>query len=508
MAQPRHFALRTDHLWPLATLICFGCLAALIPIDQVDFWWHVAVGRDIVRLGGVPVTSSHSWALTPNTPFIYGSWLSELLLYGLYRLGGLPLIVLTRNLLLLTAYAVVGLEARRRSGSWRLAALAIGCAGLMALNNVSVRPQIFAWPLFTVTLLLIGLFRAGRLSGRGLLVVPLLMALWVNLHGTFVLGLGILGITAGGETLHYLLGRSDRLSRRHLAWLWLVTALSMLSILCNPRGLGIIEFVKNLVGHPAAQQFGGEWQPPDLLSFPGVLIPLTMLVALLGWIRRPQRFELVDLGLLLAFGWLGISAVRNVIWFGMVAWPIAVGVLGSSKQRPISRRQGVPRFNYGIALLLTVPLVMVQPPFKRGLALGPAFTGLGPRVQDGIYISAETPVEAVDWLRRQHLPVDTRLFHDMRYGSYLIWALPELRVFVDGRIELYPYDLWLRYRQIVEGEDALVELDKLGATHALLSRDGQPELNSLLSAERSGWRQLYADEIALVFERTSPGGSQ
>ncbi len=508
MVQPRHLRLSADHLWPLIALISFGCLAALIPVDQVDFWWHMALGRDIVRLGGVPTTSSHSWALAPNTPFIYGSWLSELLLYGLYLLGGLPLIILTRNLLLLAAYALVGLEAWRRSGSWRLAALAIGGAGLMALNNVSVRPQMFAWLLFAATLLLLGLFREGRLGRRGVLVVPLLVALWVNLHGTFALGLGVVGITAGGETLNYLLGRTGRMTRRNLAWLWLVTALSILAIICNPRGLGIIEFVKNLVGHPAAQQFGGEWQRPDLLSFPGSLVPLTLLVVVLGWARRPQRFDLVDLGLILAFGWLAFDAIRNVIWFGMLAWPIAVGPLAGTTPRMSSKRQGLPLFNYAIALLLCIPLVMVQPPFKAALALGPAFTGLGSTVPDGIYIGGGTPVKAVEWLRQHSLPANARLFHDMRYGSYLIWALPERRVFVDGRIELYPYELWLRYRRIVNGEDALAELGELRATHALLSRDGQSELISLLSNAASTWRQIYADEITVIFERVSPGGAE
>lgn len=502
----RQFTLGTQHLWPLIVLVAFGCLAALIPIDQVDFWWHMAIGRDIVANRSIPVVSNHSWALPANTPFIYGSWLSELLLYWLQVVGGIPLIVLARNVLLLVAYGLVGLEARRRSGSWGWAALAIGCAALMALNNVSVRPQMFAWVLFALTILVVGAYRSGQLAPRWLVAVPLLMIAWTNLHGTFALGLGFLGLAAGGETLARLVRRTQPVTAPRLLWLWLTTIASILAIFCNPRGIAIIDFVKNLVGHPAAQQFGGEWQPPDLLSFPGMLIPLTLLLAVLGWLRRPKHFDIVDALVLLAFGWLAISSIRNVIWFGMIAWPIAVGLLASHKPRAVRNRAQLPIFNYGIAAGLCVPLLMVQPPLKATLALGPAFSGMGAAIPDGIYIGAGTPVRAVEWLREQQLPTDTRLFHDMVYGSYLIWALPDVPVFVDGRIELYPYELWLRYREIDRGENALAGLAELQATHALLSRAGQAKLIDLLAAPGSGWREAYSDNIAVVFERIPQSG--
>lgn len=508
MHQRRHSIISTDHLWPLAALVMVGCLGCLIPVDQVDFWWHVALGRDIARLGAVPTTASQSWALPAGTPFTYGSWLAELALYGLHTLGGLPLIVLVRNLLLLSALGLVGVEARRRSGSWRIGALAIGGAGLMALNNISVRPQMFAWVLLTLTALVVGAYRKRQVGPRWLLLVPLLIALWVNLHGTFTLGLGIVGLAAVGETLTAMLRRPQRLTPREIGWLWGMTGLALGATLLNPRGIGIVGFVGALVSDPVVRQFVGEWQRPDLLSFPGIFVPLTLVLAGLGWLRSPRRFDLTDAGLLLAFGWLAASSMRNVIWFGMLAWPIAAGLLARDPGRvPRSRRQ-LPLVNYSLAAALLVPLVLVQPPLKAALALGPPFTGLGPEVADGIYISAGTPVRAVAWLKAHPLPPGARLFHDMEYGSYLMWALPEQQVFVDGRIELYPYATWLRYRQIVAGEGSLPELQALGATHALLSRGGQRDLLGLMAAPGSGWHAIYSDDVAVVYARSGAGGAR
>lgn len=509
MTPASRLALKTQHLWPLSALVFLGALGALIPINQVDFWWHLALGRDITVLSTIPTTSSHSWILAPQTPFIYGSWLAEWMLYQLYTLGGLPLIVLVRNALLLLGYGLVGVEARRRSGSWRLAALAITGAGLMALNNLSVRPQIFAWPLITSTALLLGAFRADQLRARWLLLVPVLMIGWVNLHGSFAIGLGLIGVTCGGETLTLLWRwrQMDRATRRlrlvRNSRLIGIAALSVLATLCNPRGSGIITFVSGLVGHPAAQQFGGEWQPPDLLAFPGLLLPLAVVLAALGWARQPRRFDLTDLALLCAFALLGVSSIRNLIWFGMIGWPIAVGALRSRHTLTAQQFVRYPLLNYGLAGSLCVPLLIVQPPLKAALDLPPALAGLGSSLPDGVYLDERTPVRAVAWLQAHPLPVNARLFHDMTYGSYLIWALPDVKVYVDGRIELYPYEEWLRYRRIANNENARAELRTLGATHALLSRDGQAELIADLSQPNSGWTQRYADDQAVIFENTA-----
>lgn len=516
MHQRRLPRFSPDLIWPLVVLAVFGCLGALVPIGPLDFWWHMAIGREIARSGSVPTTDLFSWTLPPNTPFFYQSWLSEWLFYQLHTLGGLGAIVVTRNLLLVSAYALIGLDARRRSRSWRLAALAIGGAGLMTLNNLTVRPQMFSWLLFAATWALLSRFRAEAdaqqdrpLQGRYLLLVPLLMCAWVNLHGAFAVGLGLIGLTVAGETLKLLIGwrgRDERALRRsRVMWLWLIGALSGAALLINPRGLAVIGYVGRLVGNPAVRQLVVEWQPTDLLTFPGVLIPFALTLAAWLWRRRPERFDPTDALLLLAFAWLAWRGQRNVIWFGMVAWPIVAGLLARPLHtaRPFRRAPapGVPLINYAAMLGLGLPLLAVQPPFKAALDLPPVFAGLGHSVAEGSLIDQSTPVAAVEWLRDHPLPADARLFHDMGYGSYLVWALPEVRVSIDPRIELYPLADWQRYQRITRNQNALAELADLQATHALLSRLDQPELIETLAAPGSGWTQRYADDRAVFFER-------
>lgn len=485
-------------LWLLAAIVLLGGLGGLVPIDQTDFWWHLALGRRIVAEGAVPRVADQSWLLPPDTPFIYGSWLAEWLLFRLYQLGGLEVIVTTRNLLLAGLLLLVGLEARRRSGAWLPAALAAGGVGLMILNNVSVRPQIFAWLPFAALTLLLGAVRGGQARPAWLVLAVPLMIFWVNVHGTFVLGLALLGLTALGETLRRWRGGAWRRSPC-VRWLWGATLAGALSLLINPYGWRILVFVRNLVGHPTVQQLSNEWQPPDLLAFPGVLLPLALVVIALGVVRS-RRCDLTDAMLLGAFTLLGVSAVRSLIWFAIVAWPIAAGALWRERQPAL--RQAPPVVTAGLTTALLALFVLLQPPFKPLLRLPAVFSGLGASVADGWLIGAGTPVQAVDWLRAHPLPPQARLFHEMRYGSYLMWALPEQRVALDGRLELYPYALWLRYLHIVEDEAAPTELERLGATHALLSRAHQPKLIARLERDRA-WRQVYADQTAVIFERTT-----
>ncbi len=504
----RHFSLSTNHLWPIVVLVSFGCLGALVPIGPLDFWWHMAVGRDIAQIGAVPNVDRYSWVLPANTPFFYQSWLSEWLFFALHSIGSLELIVFLRNLLLLLAYGVIGVDGWRRSGSWKLAALAIAGAAMMTLNNLSVRPQMFSWLPFALTWALLGAFRAGQLRRRWLLAIPLLMSAWVNLHGAFAVGLGLLGVTIGGESLKYLLRRGAPLPKEQLGWLWLIGILTGFALLINPRGWGVLGYVGNLVQNPAVRQLVIEWKPTDLTTFPGIIVPFACVLVVLLWLRKRQRFDLTDALLVAAFAYLAISSVRNLLWFGMVAWPVIAGLLRSRSTTRTRQVAQIPLLNYGIMAALFVPLILVQPPFKPALDLPPVFGGMDDRVTDGVFIEQGTPVEAVQWMIEHPLPNNARLFHDMGYGSYLIWALPDVRVAADPRIELYPLEYWQRYLKIERGENALAELQQLGATHALLNRSGQAKLIDILHQADSGWQQLYADEQTVFFERITAGESQ
>jgi hypothetical protein len=119
--------------------------------------------------------------------------------------------------------------------------------------------------------------------------------------------------------------------------------------------------------------------------------------------------------------------------------------------------------------------------------------GLPPAL--GALASAETPVAAVAFLKGQPQRAE-RLFNEMAYGSYLIWELPEQKVFVDPRIELYPLEQWQDYIQFSGGANIEELLAKYRFDAALLDKALQPALIEQLR-EREGWEVVYEDELSV-----------
>ena len=111
-----------------------------------------------------------------------------------------------------------------------------------------------------------------------------------------------------------------------------------------------------------------------------------------------------------------------------------------------------------------------------------------------------TPVAATEWLR-SHQPGQGRLFNEMGYGSYLIWALwPATQVFIDPRVELYPLAQWNDYQAASEGREVAVIMDRYGITRVMLNRQNQSQLSAVLAADPA-WTREYQDAGTEIYRR-------
>jgi hypothetical protein len=498
-----------EHLWMLLPLALFGAFLALTPTQPHDFWWHLRVGQ-LVAEQGVPRTNLFAWTRPADAPFVYAAWLADWLFYQAYAAFGLQGPVLLRNLLGLVGFGLVAAEARRRSGSWRLAGLAVLLAGAASINNLTTRPQNVAWVLFAAALLLLGAYAASQVSPRALLLLPPLVALWVNAHGSFVLCLALLALYALGETLRYLLRQEGALSVRRLGWLYLACAASLLVTLANPIGPQIFGYVLKLLTDPPSQSLVNEWQPPTTRTLAGALFFGTVLVLVGALAAGRRRPTLTDALLLCAFLWLAFSGMRYVVWFVMLAMPVVAQCLAgqprvarrASANAPFSARRPLspaePWFAGLVALFLGAGVLAVQPPFKASLGLPAAYRAAFADLPGAPQLySADTPVGAAEYLRRTP---GGRLFNDMAYGSYLIWAVPDQPVFVDPRVELFPLALWQDYQAIGEARGYNGLLARYGADRVLLSRRAQPLLAGAL-ADDAGWRLEYQDAQSQIYRR-------
>src|SRR5688572_1602255 len=219
-----------------------------------DYWWHVRTGQYIVETGTLPRADIYSYTV-PDRAWVTHEWLTEILLYVVQqRFGYVGNVVLFGLLGALTALAVYATCRVRGLGEPAAAMLMLWASGI-GMASANVRPQIVTTLLLAVCALLLTLYLRGQT--RALWPFPLLMALWVNLHGGYVIGLVLLGLTVVGQGAAWVLGRPVAPLRP----LVLIAFLSGAATLISPHGLEAIWYPFSYVGSEnPSMRYIAEWQ--------------------------------------------------------------------------------------------------------------------------------------------------------------------------------------------------------------------------------------------------------
>jgi hypothetical protein len=472
--------LSMPRLWLIVVLGAIGLMALARVPSAIDLAYHVKVGELMVAEGALPRTDALAWT-TAGRPWLDQNWGAQLVLYGIWRLGGFPLVVVVNALVAVATWALVAAACRRRTANLRLIAGAVLAGYAATAATFSARPQMFSLLLFAVELYLL---EAARTRPRAALAIPLLMPLWANLHGAFVVGVGLLAIEVAAAVW-----RRDRSGAvRYL----LVTAASVAGLLVNPWGVGVLGYAISLPTNRVVSKLITEWAPTSIHDLTGILVlgaVVVLVVALVG-APAPQRVpeQLLRMALL---GGLAFWAVRGVAWFGL-ALPVALCALARPRPlRSVGEDRGVPAVNVLVLATLVVGLVVASPLGKR--ALGDSRPQL-----------TAAPEATADWLAAN--PQPGRMFNYQAWGSYLEFRLgPRVQVGFDSRIELPPADRWIRYLAVISGHwDAERQLDEWGVGHVVTSRRASPALVELLEAS-GRWRLVFSSGEALVYRRVAGG---
>jgi hypothetical protein len=488
-----------EHLWALTVVIGIFAFVNTHPIRPHDFWWHLAIGRDIVSDRQIPQADIYSYTrLGEPYPSYNIFWLMEMFLFIVYRAGGPVLTILTQSFLITAAYVVILWISYRKSQSWRAAAFGVLFAAAMGFGNWNVRPQAITYLLGALIFLGITEYRFTK-KKRWLALFPAVMVVWVNSHGSFPIGLALIGCWVADEGWSILMvrGRTKIWNLKPIIPSMTGLVMSIVACLVSPLGLEIISYLGGMASNTTVQNNILEWMPPTLNSLEGGIfyIGLLLLAVLMAVSpRRPSFFEVITF---LLFSVLGIKYIRGVVWFGLVMGPVvAVHLAALLGQLGWGKPAGKPTASIRrLNLIFLVGLIFLAcislPWFKHLFPFVPAKKGL---------ISAETPVQATQYIMDHQL--SPQIFHDMAFGSYLIWsAQPNYKVFVDSRIELFGEGIWDDYWTISTAQDdwgAL--LDQYQVNTLMLEPVKQVQLIRAVKTSPE-WDLVYEDSAAVVFER-------
>lgn len=488
----------------LVLLVLIVAMAGRTPIDS-DQWWHLRNGAETVRAGQPLWGDTFSYTRAGQT-WVNHSWLAEVGMYELFHLGGYLALAAAVALLAAAGMALVYFQMEGRA---ILRAFLIVFGAAVMAPVWSPRPQMLSLLLLALLAWVLYSYRADSRDYRWSL--PLLFAVWGNLHGGYALGLVLLGLWLAGEALDYFLEPRERTPadgrslRRWLLW----GGASMLALLANPYGLNILRVPFQTIGVSVLQQAVAEWASPDFHQlnqqpFLWLLLALAAAIGLSG-----QRLKGRELLPLMGFGYLALMARRNIGPFVIVSLPVlsryvclaydawrarAAGSSGFLLAKKLHHPLGgedVPRLKGRLRQAINVGIVGI-------LALAAAakiYLVTQPAVVEPA-LAAGYPVGAVKWLEENH-PAG-RLFSEYQWGGYLEWFEPDYPVFVDGRTDLFGDEIIGQWLQVVQAEEGWQDVLDHWQVQLVLLQPGRPVLGRLAD---QGWRLLYQDGQSVLYGR-------
>ncbi len=434
----------------------FACGA--MAVWQDDSFWQLRCGQAIWQAGSVPKTDILSFALPAATYWPNHEWLSQVLLYGLYQCGGFALASLAVGAVLAATGALL-LGAMRCPMERRFAILLIALPWIVAA--LSVRPQVLTLLAMAATLLLLvrGVFWA----------LPLVFLLWANMHGGVVLG-GLLMCGWCAATL--LFG-----DRRSLIRLAVATAACGLATLLTPMGLHIITFPIESV-HRLKQLQLTEWLPPGFSGWQNwyfwAALAATLGILLLNWRRLHSPLQR-KLALVTAlFAVMACMSSRNVPNFLLVA---AVAV-SHALPMPETARTQAHRSRQNM-LVLGV--------FCIGAIAGIAWAFRLPWSRLNWHPIGPPALAAMKACPQP-------IFNTYNTGGYLMWHLPERKVFCDSRQDPYPIEL---LRQLVTAQRT-GKFSELQQQYHFRSAIMEPDWPLEQRLIEQGWQRTYRDRDWVV----------
>ncbi len=478
--------LSIRHVWVALTVAAAFIGPASSPIGLPDVYWTLLVGHWMVNHGTLLEFDPFTSAPHVSGPILNVQWLADLVFAGLDALGGLNMVITATALVVASTYTLLLAAAVTASGHLRLSCVVVWIAYVLGSSNLSPRPQTLAYPLFA--LFLLAVMRAEwRKDNRLLWLLPPATALWANLHGSFFTGFVLLGCAAGGRIIAT---RNLRAARPYAITL----GACLLASMVNPYGPGALVYVATIGSNPIIRDLVTEWAPTTVNWREGILFFCSVL--LIGGLALKSRLRLTitEILLLLAFGYLAWSSVRAIVWWGLAFTPVVARLLGSlvPGRQPTGRDR--PLIN-GVILAGIALLAYISLPWNKALLPILPANKLGNFTDD-------TPVAVGDYLRSHDPPPAGQMLNDQNWGGYLEWATwPRHQVFLDGRIELHPPQVWLDYLDVVfPGARWPALLEKYNISYLVLSKDEHADLVADVR-QTSGWRVDYEDDQAVVFSR-------
>lgn len=475
--------------------------------DDPDFYWHVRTGEYIVTHGALPQTDVFSYT-NFGRPWVLHEWLFQVLIYLVHEFGGELGVKICSAIGLTAIYAVNYATCKRLLGGDEGKALIVTLLFCSIITSVAPRPHLATFLFFSVFVYILAGFKYFGEVTR-LWVVPLIMALWANLHGGYFVGLVLLWLFIATEWVVYRTAKDrDPIAHQRLVKLSVTGIAALLATLLNPEFVGYWLYPFQVIGMDASKGIIEEWRSPDFHEPIFIYWLIVVVVFIAALVHAPRRPDVTEFTIPLLFVAGSFVSRRNIPLAALAMAPFVAAFLSAGL---LDRLLNLAP-SYRTAATGSALTAITRKNLSRGSAAvanwllivvsAAALAAAYPVREKTIAQSLNTviPTKATDFVVREN--IGGNMYNAYHYGGYLIYRLyPAQRVFIDGRADMYGDQFIQESLAIYQGDPQWkARFEKYGIDYVLC--ESAAPLRQLL-LEGSNYRLVFDDGMHSVLVKNA-----
>jgi len=504
----------------VAAVFCWIYVIAHRAIFGLDVWLHLKTGEFILQNGIIPTHDIFSFTVQ-GKPWIDHSWVFQVFSYLAYNNWGAQGLISLQCYVLSLSFLILFLMGYKKIKSYIEVAIFVFIVAFASVGRFNIRPDIFSMLFFALFLFLLRF----HINGKRIYSLIPLQVLWVNIHGYFFLGPLLMIFFIGAEffrrRINFLpwkwkegFALSDPIYNRLKKVFLLVTLVCLL----NPAGLrgalypfSVFKDVllgENQIFFQHIQELKPTFQLGSRFYFIVVIFSFALLAV------NFKRLKLIEV-ILTVFFFLFALRLRNVAFFAFVGYMIIISYIVPTLKKitgnvtirfkPSARENSYFLLRYALAILLILWLGLR---IKKVLYASYYYDFDNKKfasIRSDDIQEKRYPKGAVDFVLANNIRAN--MLNDFNSGAYLIGrAYPEIKVFIDGRTELYGAEFFKQYKDALEGDLRAFEdiIEKYDIAVILFSfKSANSKITDYIYKDPQ-WKLVFFDETGIVFLKDLP----
>ena len=459
----------------IGILVFLALLFFIAPIDT-DLGWHLRYGEHFLNTGKFMRTNELTYLvpgyLWPNSYTLY-----QILTTMIYKYVGLIGLSIAYSVLMVITFIGYDHINPKFTRVNFLLFLFISLFGWKVLH-LGFRAQVFT---ISFLVLIYYLLKHAKPKTLAILSLPI-FAIWVNLHGGYILGLIVLGFAVIDPLINKDKERSTYLS--------IAIVLGFIGTLINPYTYKVYEEAFRHMQVPMHTLIA-EWvRPTPIYAILTVILGLLAIFAQFKYKSKEKAFWGLNLA---TFSYLALEARRNLPEF-ILAFTLSL-------YEPFKKQFDKIESNQAVQLIVTLVL-MTGIPFLLFTSSSTNYKLTSSQdyyCQNGIL---PLPCDAIGYIKDNDIE-GQNVYSSYEWGGYLSWQLPQYNFFVDGRTPAWPTNEdkspYTIYLEIIQARVGYQErLDGYGTDWLLIGKGTFLDLE-LQENEDSPWKEQYRDDIAVIY---------